>query len=77
MRFTSRSCVLPLLQGLMMISEEKSQFLRLAYQAKAGGATNRGHLEVAEAEVQCLRGELEASQRLRQDLTLREVLARS
>jgi hypothetical protein len=45
----------------MKISEEKSWFLCLAYQAKARGATNCGHLEVAEAEVQCLCGELEAS----------------
>ena len=45
----------------MKILVEKSQFLRLAYQAQAEGAADRGYLDTVEAEVQCLRGELEAS----------------
>jgi hypothetical protein len=35
----------------MKILAEKSQFLRLAYQAQAGSATYCGHLATAEAEV--------------------------
>jgi hypothetical protein len=53
----------------MNISEEKSRFLCLAYQVHAGGATDRGHLDAVEAEVQRLREELEASQRSREELT--------
>ena len=45
----------------MKISMEKSRFLRLAYQAQAGGAADRGYWDTVEAKVQCLRGELEAS----------------
>jgi hypothetical protein len=45
----------------MKTSMEKSRFLRLAYRAQAGGATERGRLDMAEAEVRRLRGELEAS----------------
>ena len=41
----------------MKILEEKSRFLRLAYQAQAEGATNHDHLEVAEADMQRLRKE--------------------
>ena len=39
----------------------RSRFLHLAYQTQIGGAIDRGHLEVMEAEVQRLHGELEAS----------------
>ena len=45
----------------MRTSTEKSRFLHLAYQEKAGGATDHSHLDAAEAEVQRLHGELEAS----------------
>jgi hypothetical protein len=61
----------------MKISMEKSQFLCLAYQAQAGGATDRGHLDTMEAELLCLLGELEASQRSREELTRRKAQARS
>ena len=47
---------------------EMSRFLCLAYQAQVGGVADRGHLDVAEAEVQHLHGELEASQRSREEL---------
>lgn len=46
---------------------EKSQFLRLAYHAQARGVTDCYRLDVVEAEVQHLRGELEASQRSREE----------
>jgi transcription initiation factor IIE alpha subunit len=58
----------------MKISEEKSQFLCLACQVQIERATDRDHLEVAEAEVQRLRKELEVSLRSREDLTRQEVL---
>ena len=45
----------------MKILMEKFWFLRLAYQAQAGSADDRGHLATAEAEVQRLREELGAS----------------
>ena len=45
----------------MKILMEKFWFLRLAYQAQAGSATNRGRLAMVEAEVQHLREELGAS----------------
>jgi chromosome segregation ATPase len=51
--------------------------LRLACQVQIEGSTDRGHLEVAEDEVQCLHKELEVSLRSREDLTHQEVLARS
>ena len=44
---------------------------------QARGATDRGRLEATEAEVQRLRGELEASQRSREDLAYQEALAQS
>jgi hypothetical protein len=59
----------------MKISMEKSRFLRLAYQVHVGGATDHDHLDAAKAEVQRLRGELEASQRSREELTHRVVQA--
>ena len=49
------------LRELMKTSVEKSQFLHLAFQAQAGGVADRGRLAMAEAEVQHLRRELEAS----------------
>jgi hypothetical protein len=61
----------------MKISMEKSRFLCLAYQAQAGGATDRGHLDAVEAKLQRLLGELEASQRSREELTHRKAQARS
>ena len=54
----------------MKISMEKSQFLHLAYQAQAEGATDHGCLDTAKVEVQCLHRELEASLRSKEELTL-------
>ena len=45
----------------MKISEEKSRLLHLAYKTQARRDADHGHLEVAGAEVQRLRSELEAS----------------
>jgi hypothetical protein len=56
----------------MKISMGKSWFLRLAYQVHIGGAADHDHLDAAEAEVQRLRGELEASQRSREELIHQE-----
>jgi hypothetical protein len=39
----------------------KSRFLRLAYQTRVGGTTDRCSLEAVETEVWHLNGELEAS----------------
>ena len=50
----------------------KSRFLRLAYQTRVGGATDRGRLEAAETEVWHLRGELEASQMSKEESTHRK-----
>ena len=61
----------------MKASMEKSLFLCMAYQAQAGGAANHGHLDVAEAKVQCLCEELEASQKSREELIHRETRAQS
>ena len=55
---------------------EKSWFLHLAYQARAGGATDHDCLDVAKAEVQRLHGELEESQWTK-ELLHREVWAQS
>jgi hypothetical protein len=59
----------------MRVLEEKSRFLHLAYQMLAEGATDRGCLQAAEAEVQRLCKELEVSLRSREDLSCQEVLA--
>ena len=48
---------------------EKSRFLHLAYQTQAGGTADRGYLDAVRGKVQCLHGELEASQRSREELT--------
>lgn len=61
----------------MRTSMVKSQFLRLAYHTQAGGAVDPGHLDTAEAEVQRLCRELEASQRLEEESTHRESRAQS
>jgi hypothetical protein len=61
----------------MKISMEKSRFLRLAYQAQAGGAAKCGCLDAVEAKVQHLHGELEAIQRSKQESTCQEAQARS
>ena len=52
----------------MKASMEKSLFLRMAYQAQAGGATDHGRLDVVKAEVQRLCRQLEASQKSREEL---------
>jgi hypothetical protein len=59
----------------MKASMVKSRFLRLAYQTRVGGATDRCRLKAMEAKVRCLRGELEASQRSNEELTHREAQA--
>ena len=51
--------------------------MRLAYQAQAGGAADHGRLDMVEAEVQRLRGDLEASQRLKEELLRQETQPRS
>ena len=61
----------------MKTSMEKSRFLRLAFQAQAGDAADHGRLAMWEDKVKCLRGELEASQRSREELARREAQARS
>jgi hypothetical protein len=53
----------------MRVLEEKSWFLHLAYQTLAKGATDRGRLQAAKAEVQRLCKELEVSLRSREDLS--------
>ena len=60
----------------MKTSMVKSWFLCLAYQMQVGGSANYGRLEVVETEVRCLREELEASQRSKNESRHREAQAR-